>query len=110
MDQLTERELLERIGLLERQLANVLQFLTYNPISSEAFGVLMFSNERNDKRVQDVGFSEDIEDALHRQNIFKVSQILNLGRRWLNKMPGIGYTKAEQIKQHLADIGALLPD
>ncbi len=104
------RELKERVGSLERHTANIEQYFAYYAVSGAPFGALLFSTERNDKAVQDVGFDEEIENALHRNNVFNVSQILNLGKRWLDNAPDIGPTKADEIKLHLARLGARLPD
>lgn len=113
MSALTDQQLrflTEKLGRLQRRTEHLERELVLRTESHHQINPLPYSEEKNDANVQDVGFSEDIENALHRNNVFKISEILDLGKRWLIHAPGICYTGAEEIKIHLADMGIALPD
>lgn len=113
MDTQTYQQLLfltKKLGRLQRRTEHLERELVLRTESHHQINPLPYSEEKNDANVQDVGFSEDIENALHRNNVFKISEILDLGKRWLVHTPGICYTGAEEIKIHLDHIGVALPD
>lgn len=104
------RFLTEKLGRLQRRTEHLERELELRTESHHQINPLPYSKEENDANVQDVGFSEDIENALHRNNVFMISEILDLGKRWLDNAPGIGAGRAEEIKIHLAGMGVALPD
>jgi len=102
---LSRAELIGLLGLHKRHVVHLEEMLG---IPHTEWKELPYSHEGNDSKIQDIGFDEDIETALHLASIFTVSQILNYGRKWLDKE--IGWTRTERLKVHLLDMGVLLPD
>lgn len=110
MTTIGERRLLERIGKLERQLTHLERELLQRTESHCQLRILPYSNPENDVRIQNAGFSQKIEDVLRRNDVFMVSQLLNLGKQWLS-LSGIDSVTKDEIEAHLANnMGVPLQD
>lgn len=105
------RQLVEQIGQLKREVTHLGRELMSRTESHCQLRVLPYSSHDNDVEVQHAGFNKEIQDALRQNNVLMVSQVLNLGTRWLDNAPRIGPAMTEKIKAHLFDnMGVGLPD
>jgi DNA-directed RNA polymerase alpha subunit len=58
-----------------------------------------------DKKITDIGLSERAKNALVKNSIFCVSDLLSLSDEWLLRTEGIGHITSREIREVLAKMG-----
>lgn len=104
------RQLIEQFGGLKRYVAHLEGELTARTEQHCQLAELPYSNEENDKRIEDIGLSDETVRVLRKNDVFKVSQILNLGSFWITATREINFLEINEIRMCLADLGIALPD